>query len=75
MEKEMLDKKYSRTAFTLAEILIALVIIGVVAALTLPMFLNGTQDKEFTAAREKAVYNIRETVKIISANSGDMRVL
>ncbi|MDD3237086.1 MAG: type II secretion system protein [Candidatus Gastranaerophilales bacterium] len=41
-------------AFTLAEVLITLVIIGVIAALTIPAVINTTKDREFEVAAKKA---------------------
>lgn len=46
------------TAFTLAEVLITLGIIGVVAALTIPALMNQTNDKEFIVAWKKAYSSI-----------------
>ncbi len=51
------DKKY---AFTLAEVLITLGIIGIVAAMTLPTVINRAQEKELEARFRKA-YNVLET--------------
>ena len=50
-------------AFTLAEVLITLVIIGVVAAITVPMLMNGTNDKEYNVARQKAQATIGEAFR------------
>ena len=44
-------KKY--WAFTLAEVLIALLIIGVIAAITVPTLLNYTQEQQFKSALKK----------------------
>lgn len=38
-----------RAAFTLAEVLITLAIIGIVAALTIPTLINNAQDRQFKA--------------------------
>ena len=46
-----------RTAFTLAEVLITLGIIGVVAAMTMPTLINQTNEKE-TVVKLKKVYSI-----------------
>ncbi|MCI1273063.1 MAG: type II secretion system protein [Clostridiaceae bacterium] len=43
-----------KLAFTLAEVLITLGIIGIVAALTLPMFLSNYQEKQFIPKIKKA---------------------
>ena len=46
-----------KAAFTLAEVLITLGVIGVVAALTLPAFINN-YEKHVTLTRLKYSYNI-----------------
>ena len=61
-----------RHAFTLAEVLITIGIIGVVAALTLPTIINETRDKEYAVARKKALASIGEAVRIISIH-GDVQ--
>ena len=53
----MLNKK--RKAFTLAEVLITLGIIGVVAAMTIPTLMNSTDDQQNKVAYKKAM-SIRE---------------
>ncbi|MCI1273004.1 MAG: type II secretion system GspH family protein [Clostridiaceae bacterium] len=50
----------SKTAFTLAEVLITLAIIGVVAALTLPLFFNNYQKKVYSN-QLKVSYSILNT--------------
>ena len=52
----------SRYAFTLAEVLITLGIIGVVAAMTLPTLVNNTQNKELEAKLQKS-YSILQQAK------------
>ena len=47
-------------AFTLAEILITLVIIGIVAALTIPTLMNSTGDKEYVAASKRVLATVAE---------------
>ena len=42
-------------AFTLSEVLITLVIIGVVAAMTIPAFLNNSNQQEYKSAIKKAI--------------------
>ena len=42
--------------FTLAEVLITLGIIGVVAAMTMPTLMNSTQGAQYKAAYKKAFY-------------------
>ncbi len=64
--------KTRRRAFTLAEVLLTIGIIGVVAALTLPTIINETRDKEYAAARKKALATIGEAVRLITIH-GDIR--
>ena len=52
-------------AFTLAEVLITLGIIGIVAAMTLPTLITNTQDKQFRAAYKKSISEISQAMKII----------
>ena len=59
-----------RNAFTLAEVLITLGIIGVVAALMLPMVLNNVNERKYTAARLKALKTIGEAVRNITVTDG-----
>lgn len=49
-KSEILEKK----AFTLAEVLITLGIIGVVAAISIPVLMNNIQDAQFKTAYKKA---------------------
>lgn len=62
---------FTRKAFTLAEVLITLGIIGVVAAMTIPTLMNNVQDNEFHTAAKKA-YSIltNATEKMVYENSG-----
>ena len=56
-----------RKAFTLAEVLITLAIIGVVAALTLPTLIQKQQTKE-TSSRLKKFYSTIQQAIILSVN-------
>lgn len=63
----------SFTAFTLAEVLITLGVIGVIAALTIPTLINKTNNKELANAFLKNYATIVEASKqIINDNSGDI---
>lgn len=54
------DKR--RNAFTLAEVLITLGIIGVVAAMTMPTLLNSTQGAQYRTAYKKALSVLSQAV-------------
>ena len=56
--------------FTLSEVLIALVIIGIVTILTVPHFLNNIQDKEFLTASKRINYLISQAVGSLNVSSG-----
>ena len=51
-----------RKAFTLAEVLITLVIIGIVAALTIPTAINNTKDQELKSQFAKAYSTITQAI-------------
>lgn len=56
-----------KTAFTLAEVLITLGIIGIVAAMTMPALINKTQDKVLETQRKKAENSLANGYKRILA--------
>lgn len=56
-----------KTAFTLAEVLITLGIIGIVAAMTMPTLINKTQDKVLETQRKKAENSLANGYKSILA--------
>ena len=58
---------YPFIGFTLAEVLITLAIIGVVAALTLPSVINKAQDKQFKAMFKKQYSVIAQAIQLIYA--------
>jgi prepilin-type N-terminal cleavage/methylation domain-containing protein len=61
------------TGFTLAEVLITLLIIGVVASLVIPAIIQDAQQAEFKAAWKKAYADIDQTVKMnMIDNGGDL---
>ncbi len=61
-------KKYS--GFTLAEVLITLVIIGVIAAITVLTLMQGTQKQEFATALKKAHSVLSQSLYKIGADYG-----
>jgi len=63
-----------KKAFSLAEVLITLAIIGVVAAMSIPALINTFQNMDFVAGLKKnnAVLS-QVTSQIISENGGDPR--
>ncbi len=64
-----LKKKYA--AFTLAEILITLGIIGVVAAMTLPVVINNARNKQLEAGLKKGASAIAQALDMYAAENGE----
>lgn len=61
--------KFQRcAAFTLAEVLITLTIIGVIAAITLPLLMKNTQNKENIALLKQAHSLIKQAEMSVKAN-------
>ena len=61
-------------AFTLAEVLITLVIIGVIGALTVPSLIQNTQKQEYVTALKKAYSVLSQTSQKIIAEEGSAKV-
>ena len=59
-----------RTAFTLAEVLITLVIIGIIAAMTIPSLLNNTNKQEFRTALKKSISVLNQAITMHYALEG-----
>lgn len=68
----MIDKIRKKSAFTLAETLITLGIIGIVAAMTLPVLIQNHKQKE-TVARLKKFYSTLQQAQLMAYNKhGDI---
>ena len=57
--------------FTLAEVLITLLIIGIVAALTIPSVISNYQQQEFKTGLKKAVSVLNEAIQVNIAQDGE----
>ncbi len=60
-----------KKAFTLAEVLITLAIIGVVAAIAIPSVINNTQQQEFRTGLKKAVSALNKAIALNVAIDGE----
>ena len=60
----------TKSAFTLAEVLVTLMIIGVIAAMTIPSLMQSTAQQEYKAAYKKAVSMINQAVTLNYALDG-----
>ena len=58
-----LSVNFRNPAFTLAEVLITLGIIGIVAAMTLPALVNNAQNKQLETALKKAYSNLGQVIQ------------
>ena len=59
-----------KSGFTLAEVLVTLMIIGVIAAMTIPSLMQSTSQQEYKAAFKKAVSMINQAVTLNYALDG-----
>lgn len=64
-----------KKAFTLAEVLITLVVIGIVAALSIPSLLQNTQNAERVAALKKAYSSLSQAYIMLIADGESMQSL
>ena len=62
---------YKIEAFTLAEVLITLVIIGVIAAITVPTLMNNTNGEEYKSALKKAISAVNQAFALHFALEGE----
>ena len=62
--------KERRNAFTLAEVLITLVIIGVIGALTVPALIQNAQKQEYVSALKKAYSTLSQVTQQIISEEG-----
>lgn len=60
-----------KKAFTLAEVLITLGIIGVVAAITLPSVINNTKNKELSVALKRSYSLLQQALDMYAASNGE----
>lgn len=61
---------FRKSAFTLSEVLITLVIIGVIAALTVPFIMNNTNKHEFRSALKKSISSLNQALEKHWATEG-----
>jgi len=75
-----LPPPYKNNGFTLAEVLITLVIIGVIAAITVPTMMNSKRNEELRAGLLKAqstlagaleMYYVKNGVRIVSSDASE----
>lgn len=68
--REFFTLNERRKAFTLAEVLITLAVIGVVAALTLPGLIANYQKTQYVTGLKKAYAELSQVFKLYMANEG-----
>lgn len=65
-----MKKEQKTLGFTLAEVLITLGIIGIVAAMTIPTLMNNTQNNEFKSAWKKEYSQLAIATSLIAQDNG-----
>ena len=69
--------KNKKRAFTLAEVLLVLAIIGVIAAVTIPAIMQQSSEKKFSALAKKAYSTMQNAINLkiatVPIGPGDMR--
>ena len=63
-------RQQKKKGFTLAEALVTLVIIGVIAALTIPAILVNTEQHEYKSALKKALSALNQVIELNIALEG-----
>lgn len=66
----MIKEKFECNAFTLAEILISLGIIGIISAMTLPTVINKTQSKELESQYKKVYSELNQIAQLFKKDYG-----
>ena len=69
--KKKEDSMNKKSGFTLAEVLVTLMIIGVIASMTIPSLMQNTAQQEFKAAYKKAISTINQAVTLNYALDGE----
>ena len=69
----MQNKRNMKNGFTLAEVLITLVIIGVIAAMTIPTLMNNTNNQELVSKLKKTYSTMAQATNRIIAEEGNPR--
>ncbi len=59
-----------KTGFTLAEVLITLVIIGIIAAMTVPTLMTNTNSQEYRSALKKSIASLNQALTMQYALDG-----
>ena len=62
----------SKSAFTLAEVLITLAIVGVIAAITIPSLLSNSHKKENVVDLKKKAAKIKHVVYMLRGENGSI---
>ena len=68
--KELNDFK-KKAAFTLAEVLITLGIIGIVAAMTIPTLISNYQEKQTVSKLQKVYATLKNALEMAKVDNGD----
>ncbi len=67
-------RKINHTGFTLAEVLITLGIIGVVAAMTIPTLITKIQNRQYATAYRKAFSSLNQALRLMQNDGYDINL-
>lgn len=70
--KKIRANSYALLGFTLAEVLIVLLVIGVVAALTIPMLMKNYQKTQYVSAFNKTYSVLNDVYNMVTVENGSM---
>lgn len=69
----MSTNKIKKTAFTLAEVLVTLIIIGVISAMTVPGLKRHAEMEEYAVGCKKAYSTLSNATKMVEMEHGDVK--
>jgi len=65
-----ISKIKEKAGFTLAEVLITLLIIGVISSIVIPSLISNTQDAEYKTALKKVYSDLSQATKLVMMDNG-----
>lgn len=67
-----MEKTGKNYGFTLAEVLITLVVIGVIAAMTVPVMINHINKQDYVSALQKSYSTLANAIRLSQAENGEI---
>lgn len=69
----MINRSLKKSAFTLAETLLTLAIVGVIAAMTIPSLKDFSDEVKYVTAAKKAYTNVQSATTALETRYGDLK--